>query len=128
MLPTKIRIVSRPQGEAPEWVRDAWIGCELACLGNTCGHTPAYCGGIVTGAVTKVTGFDVEQVHAIQTLLARNPQAGAWFLERGYPTPGECFRFVATCAKVLERREITGPVIMYDDMETGTMRPMPLDD
>jgi hypothetical protein len=25
----RIRIVSAPPGEAPQWVREQWIGCEL---------------------------------------------------------------------------------------------------
>ncbi|TSC78099.1 MAG: hypothetical protein G01um101433_386 [Parcubacteria group bacterium Gr01-1014_33] len=28
----KICITSRPKGEAPDWVRDAWIGCEITII------------------------------------------------------------------------------------------------
>lgn len=30
----KIRIIKVPSGEAPEWVREAWVGLEIPTLEN----------------------------------------------------------------------------------------------
>jgi hypothetical protein len=128
IFPTKIRITSRPQGEPPEWVRDAWIGCELDCAPRTCGHVPEYCAGVVTGRLSKIDGYDVCQVHAFMVLNEKSPEAARWWAESGYPYVGLMFRFKSACAQVLETTDGEGPITVFDDIETGSMRPMPLDD
>ena len=30
----RVKIVRRPEGEAPKWVRDCWIGVELNVIGD----------------------------------------------------------------------------------------------
>lgn len=114
-----IRIISIPQGEPPEWVRDAWIGCELPCIPNTCGHVPVP----VVGAHTRsfrgsVAGFSVDQRVALEILHRHNPNAAAWFGEHGYPREGELFIFKAECCEVLEQTDLKSPKIeLWDDME-----------
>lgn len=127
IIPTKIRIISRPQGEAPEWVRDAWIGCELDCEPKGCGHVPQYSAGVLTGRVTKVAGYAVGQFRALTVLATKDRKAVSWWQEHGFPLDRQCFIFASTCAEVIESRDLRPgeQVVFCDDMETGTMRPMP---
>lgn len=37
-----IEITSVPHGDAPLWVRGAWVGCVLPCASLECGHVPQY--------------------------------------------------------------------------------------
>lgn len=123
-FPTKIKITARPQGEAPEWVRDAWIRCELTCVPDTCGHVPRHCTGVVSGAATTSDGYDVDQAHALQVLAARNRTAAGWWRERYFPIDKQCFRFDRACAEVLASTDACeGGITVHDDIETGTLRP-----
>lgn len=136
LFPSKIKITSRPQGDAPEWVRNAWVGVVLECVPHTCGHVPMHSTGVVTGRVVTTPGYDVSQAHALERLAAHEKEAGgkapanSWWREHGLPLDGECFRFDAGCAEVLESIDVDGGerIIVHDDIETGTMRPVPTAD
>lgn len=119
LVASKIRIISTPQGEPPEWVRNAWIGCELSCILDTCGHVPVPVVGVDTRTFRgTVAGFSVDQGVALEALNQRNLEAAAWFGERGYPRAGEQFRFKAECCKVLEHTSLRAPKIaVWDDLE-----------
>lgn len=87
----RIRIVRRPQGEAPEWVRDAWIGIELPLLNpevvtaetygvltgpkSRLGHWI----GRLTGRVLRKSGYLVDANLAVRLLETRNPTAAIWW-------------------------------------------------
>lgn len=87
----KVRIVRRPLGEAPEWVRDAWIGLELPVLLSD--PVSSRIAGVLTGSQTRLgfwfrfilgrtermVGYLVDAHTALRLLEARNPTAAIWW-------------------------------------------------
>jgi hypothetical protein len=90
-----IKIVARPDGEAPEWVRDAWIGVKLPLLRPEVVRTAgfgvvrgprSYLGqlwGCLTGQSFAVSGYIVDAAHAVEMLGWTRPDAAAWWREHG---------------------------------------------
>ena len=88
-----IRIVQRPIGEAPDWVRDAWIGMSLPlasererkwrCLsGLTEPHSAlSQILAIFSGKTYAVKGFVVNAKTAVDRLAEHHPGAAAWWRE-----------------------------------------------
>jgi hypothetical protein len=88
-----IRIVTRPRGEAPEWVRDAWIG--LAIPTEQHGPVEWKSFGVLSGPrsvwlerlrlwlgwVERGQGYIVSAPLAINLLAAQSPAAAAWWRE-----------------------------------------------
>ena len=88
-----IEIIKRPNGEAPEWVRDAWIGLRLPLYH----HLPvtSEIQGVVTGSRTRLgamftrlvkqpetmTGYYVHAKGAIEMLAAYNTEAAKWWVD-----------------------------------------------
>jgi hypothetical protein len=86
-----IEITSRPLGEAPEWVRDQWIGLILP----TSDHAPTTIKGYgvlsgprsilddilrqLLGRTERYEGYIVDTAEAIAVLEARSPEAAAWW-------------------------------------------------
>ena len=87
----RVRIVQRPEGEAPEWVRDAWIGLELPLVHPDAMDSRGF--GAVTGPKTAisewvqcllgrskvVSGYVVPAYEAVELLSCRSPEAAAWW-------------------------------------------------
>lgn len=83
--PTFILIIQRPIGEAPEWVRDAWIGLQVPVVQPR--RKAWLTVGVVTGPRTllgriwavlggrsdKVTGYAVNARIAVDLLTETNP-------------------------------------------------------
>jgi len=86
-----VRIVARPIGEAPEWVRDAWIGLEipLLCPGSRTVESVGVlsdqysflrrCVQWLLGRSTKISGYIVNAGTAVDLLEAHCPQAAEWW-------------------------------------------------
>lgn len=86
-----IDIVRRPIGEAPEWVRDAWIGLRLplAVAGRRKSRGFGVLTGptsiwrqllmLVTGRAEVVDGYVVNAAHAIDILASYDPKAADWW-------------------------------------------------
>jgi len=88
-----IKIVKRPAGEAPEWVRDAWIGVRLRALNEAPMLMEAV--GVLTGPRSawalfwaklwgaprafQHTGYVTDAREAIDTLAASQPDAAQWW-------------------------------------------------
>jgi hypothetical protein len=141
-MPSLIEITALPHGDAPEWVRQAWVGCVLPCIADECGHIPKYVESVLPRThkgplkasdilanpdkfkTLKIAGFDVPQDIALQVLAVHSPQAAQWFEQQGFPREDKCFRFKHEEVTVLQRASSAGPTRRYDDLETGTMRPM----
>lgn len=70
----KFRIIATPPGQAPEWVRQAWIGLEL-----TISSAPGIQTGITGGKAENLGGFSAYGQDAIDLLREKNPQAAAWW-------------------------------------------------
>jgi hypothetical protein len=88
-----IKIVTRPIGEAPDWVRDAWIGLSLPLaidrqrtwrgLGVTSGPTNAVLQlwALALGRSVKLSGYVVNAKEAVDRLDAVAPNAASWWRE-----------------------------------------------
>lgn len=123
-----IKIVRVPEGEAPEWVRAAWVGHVLPC-DPFVGYAQTRDKGVVSLRETtrNKRSYAVPQKEALQILRNSSPNAAAWWRIHGFPkdTPGEDrFSFAESEAVVVQgivsHQE---PGVIYDDMETGRMEP-----
>lgn len=85
-----IRIVRRPLGEAPEWVRDAWLGVELDLVtGNRTWRTFGVLSGprswfgelwrLVTNQTATGRGYAVVARTAVERLAEHAPEAAEWW-------------------------------------------------
>lgn len=89
----KTKIIYRPIGEAPEWVRDAWIGLSLPLaskrlrnrrgLGILSGPSGFFSQlwAILTGKSFKVVGYAVNAKTAVECLARVHPEAASWWRE-----------------------------------------------
>jgi hypothetical protein len=88
----KIRITDVPLGEAPDWVRAAWVGLELLVVHRSHAVTMPGFGvitmprswlgmvwGRVSGKATRITGYLVSAGDAVELLADSNPQAAQWW-------------------------------------------------
>ncbi|MDP3802640.1 hypothetical protein [Brevundimonas sp.] len=103
----KIRIIRPPAGEAPLWVREAWVGLELplAHLEPVTVDT----GGVLSGPTSrtgwwwarllgrlhKTTGYCVNSARAIEILGRSRPEAANWWVTNAprFTHPDEGFIF-----------------------------------
>jgi hypothetical protein len=109
-----IRIVRAPIGEAPLWVREAWVGLTLPARSH--GRWTGF--GVLTGPRSclgqlwsrlrgrgqRVEGFSVDAWEAVERLAARNPEAAAWWRREAAALvrPGSVFVFDdAACEAVV---------------------------
>ncbi|MBI2410080.1 hypothetical protein HYV30_03525 [Candidatus Kaiserbacteria bacterium] len=94
-----IRIVDVPPGEAPEWVREKWVGLILPLNGAS-----AYCSqtvGILSGLLQDASGYVVDIVMSIEILALHAPEAARWWREEsGVVEPGRSFVFDERCCVV----------------------------
>jgi hypothetical protein len=90
----KIRIVARPAGEAPESVREAWVGLELPLLPAQLNRRRTFLTvGVLTGPrlwwqrllsillgrFERQSGYAVDALNAVNILATRDPDAAAWW-------------------------------------------------
>jgi hypothetical protein len=88
-----IEIVRRPIGEAPEWVRDSWIGLRLPLaargrrkfrgFGVLSGPTHLWQQLLMlaTGRAERFDGYVVNAAHAVAILESYHPKAADWWYE-----------------------------------------------
>lgn len=89
----RVRITQRPAGEAPEWVRDSWVGLSLPLasdrertwrgIGVITGrhHWLSQLWTIARGRTIKVDGYAVNAKVAVDRFAEINPRAAAWWRE-----------------------------------------------
>ncbi|MEX0918473.1 MAG: hypothetical protein WDZ85_00675 [Candidatus Paceibacterota bacterium] len=102
-----IRVVSTPEGEAPEEVREKWVGVEIPCLYYV-EDTPG-----ATGVLTGRFVFDLEKVYVVlqeNAISSLEVEASKWWKQNGFPSEeGAMFSFCANSIEevktVLSRRE-----------------------
>lgn len=111
----EIEITSRPVGEAPEWVRDKWVGLHLPT--QALGSLGIAGFGVLSGPKSLLgdftrqllgraevhNGYLVHAATAIELLKAQSPEAAAWWREN---TPhmlkwGRRFVFDPDCCRVV---------------------------
>jgi len=95
-----IEIVRVPNGEAPEWVRQAWLGLQMPLEYVSLAHKLPQ---IFSGEPVSLPGLavHVDQEAALFLLEDPWPGAAAWWRKRGFPKSGEYFVFHADDVKVL---------------------------
>ena len=100
----KIRVIKRPEGEAPDWVRDAWIGLIIP-LAEDGGVGEGKTFGTLTGESQGYSlGFRITPKTAVGVLEEHHPDAASWWKER-CPTiwkEGATFRFQLDECEVVE--------------------------
>jgi hypothetical protein len=87
-----VQIVATPAGEAPLWVREAWVGmtlplspgpngseyCVMGVL--SMGRRPSLLGRLLLGpARRRVTGYRVPSGEAVRRLADHHAEAAAWW-------------------------------------------------
>ena len=91
----KIRIIATPPGQAPEWVREKWVGLELPLAERFQGRVRTLTSGVLEGPPTFLgflsrlfrgrvslnQGFAVESAAAIAILETKSPDAANWWRE-----------------------------------------------
>jgi len=113
-----LRIESTPPGEAPLWVREKWLGLTLP-LARGYEHprtwlTSGVLSGpkgfvsrlvaLVTGRLTRRSGYMVESSAAVAILATKSPDAAAWW-RKNTPRllrPGRYFLFPAEVGRVVD--------------------------
>jgi len=94
-MAAQFRIVGVPPGEAPQWVREKWVGLCLPLRQR--GRAPGsyYTFGVLSGPKTlfavlvalvtrklkRETGYSVSVRVAVDALAAHSPEAAAWWRE-----------------------------------------------
>ncbi|MEI7480488.1 MAG: hypothetical protein WCJ59_02565 [bacterium] len=92
-----IRITSIPNGQAPEWVKNEWIGITIPILPPVRGVAL----GVVTGAiVSSQSSYQVSTVQALDLLRKKNRYAAEWFEQNAVLADRFCF--AATCCELVE--------------------------
>jgi hypothetical protein len=89
-----VKIVRAPAGEAPQWVREAWVGLVLPLketglktmpsIGVLSGPKSAlgWLWTSLTGAPITCTGYLTPAARAIEILERMRPEAAAWWREQ----------------------------------------------
>ena len=119
-----ITVTKRPPGEAPDWVRMAWVGVDLPALPYMV-YTDGKETGVLSGekANLRTVGFIVPQKEAIEALAFIYPGAAKWWYENGFPHTEEGhdhFFFDTTVAEIVSGIDPNvKPIMVADDMEMG---------
>ena len=103
----QIRIVRRPEGEAPEWVRDAWIGLVIPLVIEHSIETKG--SGVLSGPKNRLSewlyfklgrgrptsGYVVYADRAVDILAVTQPEAASWWRREAayFVRPGAQFVF-----------------------------------
>jgi hypothetical protein len=115
----KIRIKSTPPGEAPENIRQAWIGLEIPVPPRLAGRRSGFGVGVLSGPTTwlgqllailsgraqRESGYVVEAQVAVDLLSTRSPEAANWWRQHAprLIAPGKYFLFAAeACEEIHE--------------------------
>lgn len=88
-MPKKIRITSVPTGEAPLWVREAWVGLVLPVLERTKPGTSQK--GVLGGELSpehfkSFTVLFIDAIAALQQKSKETGKAADWWLENTLQT------------------------------------------
>lgn len=89
----RLLVTSVPPGEAPEWVRQKWVGLSLPLAQRDATPKVFPTAGVLsgprnvltclfawlTGKLVRESGYMVESLAAIQVLEATHPEAAAWW-------------------------------------------------
>jgi hypothetical protein len=115
-----VRIVATPPGEAPEEVRQAWVGLELPLASGERGPRTLPVSGVLSGPrsflgklfawlsgrTRRAYGYVIDAPQALVLLAEKAPWAAQWWRERAPHcwSPGHRFVFHAETCEELTRR------------------------
>lgn len=74
----KIRIIDVPPGQAPDWVRKAWVGLEIP-LAVQLSVTSSPQKNVPGRKLERLGGFQVRGKIAITLLSKKSPEAANWW-------------------------------------------------
>ena len=101
-----VRIVSRPRGDAPEWVRDAWIGVDVPLSPDHQNEGPQlYTGSGVYQDPGKyqLDSYRVLSMEAIDALAQKDSRAANWWKQNThFYDPRGSFLFDASSCQLVE--------------------------
>lgn len=102
----KILVVKTPHGEAPDWVKEAWVGLALFTRGLVSEDFGEPIGVLTNTEVqTGSNVWLVPQTDAIDVLEKVNPEAAAWWRDHGFPRKGRAFTFQEHEVLILDAEE-----------------------
>ncbi|THH37060.1 hypothetical protein E4Z66_08970 [Aliishimia ponticola] len=113
-----VKIVSTPQGEAPEWVRQAWVGLRVPCLEDAPVSMPAVSAvkgpgtvlgqvfSLLRGKTERKRGYLVSARDVVGLLSLHNEAAAKWWLDNvpNVTDPRQLFLFEANCCQPVDAR------------------------
>jgi hypothetical protein len=119
-----IKIVRRPIGESPEWVRDAWIGLSLPTIRRTPRRwrtlsisrmqsgVPFPIIDVLRGRARRVSGYPVNAKAAIDLLAEKQPAAAEWWRTNapGFVSSRQYLLFDAECCEHLGGPKSVGDI------------------
>ena len=91
----RIRIIAIPDGEAPERVREQWLGLELSCRGVSTGGIELF-----SRRMTYGHGYLVRTNEAVEALGKVNPEAATYWGFLSHQL-GETFTFNREACEVI---------------------------
>ena len=113
-----VRIVAVPPGEAPLWVRQAWVGLELPLPPMAKSARRLRVAGVLTGPKSlldallayisgryrQAQGFVVPVLAALDVLATASPEAAAWWRTQAphLCKPWRCFVFPVDVCKPMQ--------------------------
>ncbi len=111
-----VRIIDTPSGEAPEAVREAWVGLEFPSFEpqetNTSGRAPT---GVLSGKSSGDYGYTVPAIIAFHLLREKDYAAYQWWRTNTPdlfgPTSGLCFNF-SSCEVIASGAGISDAVAL----------------
>lgn len=112
----RVRIVAVPPGEAPQWVREQWVGLELPLAQDSPAAQTWHAAGVLTGPkglaamaarrlrgdLDRRRGFAVDVQEALAILEDASPEAARWWRTHAahLVQPGRCFVFAESVCTV----------------------------
>ncbi|HTD52198.1 MAG TPA: hypothetical protein VK780_04160 [Thermoanaerobaculia bacterium] len=114
----RIRIIAIPPGEAPQWVREQWVGLELPLAQRSRRARSRSVFGVLSGPRGMLTrwlailsrrarresGYAVRVSDAVAVLGSKSPEAASWWRTNvpDMRSPFRCFLFSESVCQVLE--------------------------
>jgi hypothetical protein len=117
-MSSRIRIIAIPPGEAPQWVREQWVGLELPLAQRSRRARPRRVFGVLSGPrgllarwlailggrASRESGYAVPVLDAVAVLESKSPEAAAWWRTNvpEMTSPFRCFLFSESVCQVLD--------------------------
>jgi hypothetical protein len=133
-----IRITRTPPGEAPEHIRQAWVGLVLPVHEHHAGLQTRLGMGVLTGPRTwfgvllasltgrarRSTGFVVDAKAALELLATRAPEAAEWWRSHAprFLEQGRCFLFAVDVCEVVNESPAVDWLVPWHPVDDPAVR------